>query len=42
MSKTRSWDRESLANYRTAILRDDAISKVTESIEGLTKNEVAS
>ena len=35
--KTRSLDRESLANYRTAILRDDAISRVTESIEGLTK-----
>ncbi len=41
MRKARSWDLESSADHKVAILRADASSRAVESIEGLTKNEVA-
>ena len=40
MRKARSWGPESLADHKIAILRADACSRVVESKEGLTKNEV--
>jgi len=42
MRKAQSWDPESLADHKIAILRADASSRVVESKEGLTKNEVTS
>ena len=42
MRKAWSWGPESLADHKIVILRADASSRVVESKEGLTKNEVTS